>query len=54
MNIKDRKILIDFGSTYTKVVFVDLDQNTIIARATHPSTVESEKPHNSGRTNQIY
>jgi uncharacterized protein (TIGR01319 family) len=35
------KLLIDFGSTYTKVTAVDLDKVEVVARARVPSTVES-------------
>ena len=34
-------ILIDFGSTYTKVAGVDLEQDTFIGRAQAPSTVDT-------------
>jgi uncharacterized protein (TIGR01319 family) len=34
--------LVDFGSTFTKVVSVDLDTATILGRAQHPSTVETD------------
>ena len=35
-------LLIDFGSTYTKVAMVDLDQERLIGRAQAPSTVDSD------------
>ena len=35
-------ILVDFGSTYTKVVAVDLDRAEILATAQHPSTADSD------------
>ena len=35
-------ILVDLGSTYTKVVAVDLDKAAILGRAQHPSTVETD------------
>jgi len=35
-------ILVDFGSTYTKVVAVDLDQAAILGTAQHPSTVDTD------------
>ena len=35
-------MLIDFGSTYTKVVAVDLDKEEILATARVPSTVETD------------
>jgi uncharacterized protein (TIGR01319 family) len=34
-------LLVDFGSTYTKVICVDLDDETVVARAQAVSTVES-------------
>ncbi len=37
-----KRLLIDFGSTYTKVVYVDLDRNEIISRAKHYSTIDSD------------
>jgi uncharacterized protein (TIGR01319 family) len=36
------RLLIDFGSTFTKVVAVDLGQNKIITRTQVPSTVEED------------
>ena len=36
------KLLIDFGSTFTKAVAVDLDKEEIVAQARVPSTVESD------------
>ncbi len=36
------RLLIDFGSTFTKVVAVDLDKEEIMATARVPSTVESD------------
>ena len=36
------KLLIDFGSTFTKVVAVDLDNEEIVSTARVPSTVESD------------
>ena len=38
----DIRLLIDFGSTFTKVVAVDLDKEEVIAAARVPSTVESD------------
>ncbi|MFH1605430.1 MAG: methylaspartate mutase accessory protein GlmL [Pseudomonadota bacterium] len=35
-------ILVDFGSTYTKVVAVDLDTPAILGIAQHPSTVDTD------------
>lgn len=35
-------ILVDFGSTYTKVVTVDLDTPAILGTAQHPSTVDTD------------
>jgi uncharacterized protein (TIGR01319 family) len=40
--MNNQRILIDFGSTYTKVVYIDLCRDEIISRAQHPSTVESD------------
>jgi uncharacterized protein (TIGR01319 family) len=36
------KLLIDFGSTFTKVIAIDRDENKIIARAQVPSTVDKD------------
>ena len=41
MLMDDKRLLIDFGSTFTKVVYIDLYRNKIIAQAQHPSTVDS-------------
>ena len=38
----NRVLLVDFGSTFTKVVYVDLEENRIISRATHYSTVDTD------------
>ncbi len=38
----DIRLLIDFGSTFTKVVAVDLDKEEVVAAARVPSTVESD------------
>ena len=38
----DIRLLIDFGSTFTKVVAVDLDKVEILATARVPSTVETD------------
>jgi uncharacterized protein (TIGR01319 family) len=38
----DIRLLIDFGSTFTKVVAVNLDKEEVIATARVPSTVESD------------
>ncbi|HET9023637.1 MAG TPA: glutamate mutase L, partial [Burkholderiaceae bacterium] len=35
-------VLVDFGSTYTKVVAVDLMQQVVLARSHHPSTVDTD------------
>ena len=35
-------ILVDFGSTYTKVTAVDLDSETVVGRAQSPTTVETD------------
>jgi uncharacterized protein (TIGR01319 family) len=39
---KNLKFLIDFGSTFTKVVVVDLDREDIIQRYQAPSTVDTD------------
>ena len=36
------RLLIDFGSTFTKAVFVDIDKYEIAARSTHYSTVDTD------------
>ena len=38
----NRKLLIDFGSTFTKALFVDLETSEIVARAKHYSTVDTD------------
>ncbi len=38
----DIRLLIDFGSTFTKVVAVDLDKTEVLATARVPSTVETD------------
>ena len=38
----DIRLLIDFGSTFTKVVAVNLDKVEVVAAARVPSTVESD------------
>jgi uncharacterized protein (TIGR01319 family) len=40
--MENKKLLIDFGSTFTKVVYVDINRNEIIAKAKHYSTVETD------------
>jgi uncharacterized protein (TIGR01319 family) len=40
--MNDIRILIDFGSTFTKVVAVDLDEERVIAASRVPSTVETD------------
>jgi uncharacterized protein (TIGR01319 family) len=40
--VHDVRLLIDFGSTFTKVVAVNVMKNKVIARAQVPSTVESD------------
>lgn len=40
--MSDIALLVDFGSTYTKVVAVDLDRPAILGRAQHPSTVDTD------------
>ena len=39
---EEKILLIDFGSTFTKVVYFDLDKNEIISKANHFSTVETD------------
>ena len=36
----DMFLLVDFGSTYTKVIAVDLDKEEVLSRAQSPSTVQ--------------
>ena len=38
----DIRLLIDFGSTFTKVVAIDLDKIEVMAAARLPSTVETD------------
>jgi uncharacterized protein (TIGR01319 family) len=38
----DIRLLIDFGSTYTKVVAVDLDKEEVVSTAKVPSTVDTD------------
>ncbi len=40
--MNDKRLLIDFGSTFTKVVYIDFYKNGIIAKAKHFSTVETD------------
>lgn len=40
--MNDKKLFIDFGSTFTKVICVCLSTNRIISRAKHPSTVDTD------------
>ena len=40
--MQDRVLLIDFGSTFTKAVYVDLDKNEIISKAKYFSTVDTD------------
>jgi len=40
--MNDIRLLIDFGSTFTKVVAVDLDKVEVVATARVPSTVETD------------
>jgi sugar (pentulose or hexulose) kinase len=39
---EEKILLIDFGSTFTKVVYFDLDKNEIISKANHFSTVDTD------------
>lgn len=41
----DLALLVDFGSTYTKVLAVDLDKAEVIGRAQSPTTVEDNMLH---------
>lgn len=38
----DKRLLIDFGSTFTKVVYIDLYRNEVLSRVQSNSTVESD------------
>ena len=38
----EKRVFIDFGSTFTKVVVFDLDTETLLARVQSPSTVDSD------------
>ena len=40
--MENNRLFIDFGSTFTKAVYVDLTKNEIISRAKHPSTIDSD------------
>lgn len=40
--MSDRRVFIDFGSTFTKVVVFDLDSETLLARVQSPSTVDTD------------
>jgi uncharacterized protein (TIGR01319 family) len=40
--MEDRRLLIDFGSTFTKVVYIDLNKDEIISKANHFSTVDTD------------
>ncbi len=40
--MKGRVLLIDFGSTFTKAVYVDLNRNEIIGKSNHFSTVDTD------------
>jgi len=37
-----RILLVDFGSTYTKVMAVDLDSETVLGRAQSPTTIDTD------------
>jgi len=40
--MEDKRLLIDFGSTFTKVVYINLNKNEIISKANHFSTVDTD------------
>jgi uncharacterized protein (TIGR01319 family) len=40
--MEDKRLLIDFGSTFTKAVYIDLNKNEIISKANHFSTVDTD------------
>ncbi len=40
--MEDKRLLIDFGSTFTKVVYIDLNKNEILSKANHFSTVDTD------------
>jgi uncharacterized protein (TIGR01319 family) len=40
--MQERALLIDFGSTFTKAVYVDLSRNEIIGKSNHFSTVDTD------------
>ncbi len=40
--MEDKRLLIDFGSTFTKVVYIDQNKNEIISKANHFSTVDTD------------
>src|SRR4030042_191286 len=40
--MEDKRLLIDFGSTFTKVVYIDLNKNEIISKGSHFSTVDTD------------
>ena len=35
-------LTVDFGSTFTKVIVIDLHKETIVARSISPSTVDTD------------
>ena len=40
--MEDKRLLIDFGSTFTKVIYIDLNKNEILSKANHFSTVDTD------------
>ena len=40
--MSDKRVFIDFGSTFTKVVAFDLEKETLLGRVQAPSTVETD------------
>jgi len=40
--MEDKRLLIDFGSTFTKVVYIDLKKIEVISKANHFSTVDTD------------
>ncbi len=40
--MSEKRVFIDFGSTFTKVVAFDLDSETLLGRVQSPSTVDTD------------